>query len=110
MVVVSGVRCRVHSARRQRYCTPACRQAAWRARHTDPPAPTSPIIAARPRREITVYECTECEQRYLAEQWCPDCQRPCRKIDVGGLCPHCDEPVAIMDLTDQHVPSSTNRA
>jgi len=40
----------------------------------------------------------ECETRYLGEQWCPDCVRPCRRIGVGGLCPHCDEPVAIPDL------------
>jgi hypothetical protein len=37
----------------------------------------------------------ECEQRYLGEQWCVGCVRPCRRVGVGGLCPHCDEPVAI---------------
>lgn len=97
-------------SRRQRYCSPACRQAAWRTRHTAPAIPPDTVVAAaRPRREITVYTCTECDQRYYGEQWCPDCQRPCRRIDIGGLCPHCDEPVAIIDLLDQHVPSSTNR-
>lgn len=96
-------------SRRQRYCTPACRQAAWRNRH--PPAPTTPTVpAGRPRREITVYACPECEQRYLAQQWCHDCNRPCRKIDIGGLCHNCDEPVAISDLLDQHLMSSTTRA
>jgi hypothetical protein len=51
--------------RRQRYCTPACRQAAWRARH---PAPRPAIVvpARTRRRDITVYQCTECETRYLA--------------------------------------------
>jgi hypothetical protein len=89
--------------RRQHYCSPACRQAAWRARHTDPPPrPTIPIPTRMRRRDITIYECTECEQRYLAEQWCHDCNRPCTRIDFGGLCPHCDEPVTIKDLTDQH--------
>ncbi len=98
-------------SRRQRYCSPACRQAAWRARHTPTMAPSDhdDLLAVRPRREITVYACTECEQCYLAEQWCPDCQRPCRHVDLGGLCPHCDQPVAIIDLIDQHVPSSTIR-
>lgn len=97
--------------RRQRYCSPACRQTAYRRRQPTTSTPDRPApAAARPRREITVYLCGECEQRYLGEQWCHDCNRPCRKIDTGGLCPHCDEPVTIMDLTDQHVPSSINRA
>lgn len=86
--------------RRQTYCSPACRQAAWRARHTSPRPVDIPVVTARPRREITVYACTVCEQRYHAQQWCPDCQRPCRRVDTGGLCPHCDEPVAIGDLLD----------
>lgn len=86
-------------SRRQRYCSPACRQAAWRARHQREPAMPGPNVAPiRRRREITVYACTDCEQRYYGEQWCPDCQRPCRRIDIGGLCPHCEEPVTITDL------------
>ncbi len=84
--------------RRQRYCSPACRQAAWRARHAEPPVPTVATTTTRPRRDTTVYACAECEQRYLGQQWCPDCHRPCRRVDIGGLCPHCNEPVAIIDL------------
>jgi hypothetical protein len=60
------------------------------------------VTPRRTRREITIYQCAECDSRYLGEQWCRDCQRPCTRIDTGGLCPHCDEPVAISDLTDQH--------
>jgi hypothetical protein len=89
--------------RRQRYCSPACRQAAWRARSTPPtPDHTAAPATRRSRREVTIYQCTECDGRYLGEQWCPDCHRPCTRIDIGGLCPHCNEPVAIKDLTDQH--------
>jgi hypothetical protein len=83
--------------RRQRYCSPACRQAAWRGRA----ASATPSVAIPPRqhrRDITIYECTECGNRYLGEQWCPDCHRPCTRIDFGGLCPHCDEPVTVGDL------------
>ena len=29
-----------------------------------------------------------------------ECVRPCRRVGVGGLCPHCDEPVAIPDLLE----------
>ena len=89
--------------RRQRYCTPACRQAAFRARHSEnltPPAITVP--PNNPRRDITIYQCPNCGARHLGQQWCHDCNRPCTRIDLGGLCPHCDEPVAISDLTDQH--------
>jgi hypothetical protein len=45
-----------------------------------------------------IYECPHCEQRYLNDRRCPDCNLFCRRIDNGGSCPHCDEPVAISDL------------
>ena len=87
--------------RRQRYCTPACRQAAWRARH--PAARPAIVVPARiPRRDITVYECRACETRYLAQQYCHDCHQPCVRVDLGGLCPTCDTPVTISDILDQH--------
>jgi hypothetical protein len=79
---------------RRRYCSDTCRQAAWRQRH---PAPL-PVLPLRTPRVETVYECGTCETRYLGEQWCPDCQRPCRRIGPGGACPHCDQPVALTDL------------
>lgn len=90
--------------RRQRYCSPACRQTAWR-RRSNPVTPyqTNMIIPRRSRRDITIHQCTECDSRYLGEQWCPDCNRPCTRIDTGGLCPNCNEPIAVKDLTDQHM-------
>jgi hypothetical protein len=36
--------------------------------------------------------------RFLGQQRCPDCGLFCRRIGPGGLCPHCDEPVALADL------------
>lgn len=84
--------------RRQRYCTPACRQAAWRASHRVP-RPVITVPTATPRRARTVYECPGCQTRQLGHQWCDECNRPCTRVDLGGLCPHCDEPVAISDLT-----------
>jgi len=88
--------------RRQRYCSSACRQAGWRARHQDGGYEPVVIPARAPRRAITVYQCPECDSRFLGQQWCQACNRPCVRVDLGGLCPHCDEPVAISDLTDQH--------
>lgn len=87
--------------RRQRYCTPACRQAAWRARRPTPP-PSTVVPSRTHRRDNTVYQCPACDTRQLGQQWCHDCQRPCTRVDLGGLCPHCDEPVAISDILHQH--------
>jgi hypothetical protein len=87
--------------RRQRYCTQACRQAAWRARHPTP-APAITLPPRVPRRDVTVYECPGCDTRSLGQQWCPDCNRPAVRVDLGGLCPHCDQPITISDITDQH--------
>jgi len=87
--------------RRQAYCTPTCRQAAWRARQPHPvdsAAATVVVPAGRSRRDVTVYACTECDQRYLGLQWCPDCQRPCTRIGHGGLCRDCGEPMTVDEL------------
>lgn len=79
---------------RQRFCSAACRQAAWRREHTPPPPP----LPTRAPRPATVYECPACEVRYLGEQRCAECQQFCRRVGPGGRCPHCDEPVALADL------------
>lgn len=83
--------------RRQRYDTNACRQIAYRRRH-DNTLEVAPVPVGPRRRATTVYWCAECESRYLGEQWCPDCNRPCRRVGPGGSCPNCEEPVAISDL------------
>ncbi len=86
-------------AGRQVYCTAACRQQAYRSRVV-----VSEVLVATPtppqrgRREVSVYECPDCDQAYLGQQWCPDCQRPCVRLGVGGTCPHCLEPVSIDQL------------
>ena len=82
---------------RGRVCSAACRQAAWRQRHP-PPLPRMP--ERTPRRD-TIYECPSCGTRYLGEQRCPDCGIFCRRIGSGGPCPHCDEPVALVDLLSE---------
>lgn len=79
---------------RQRVCSSACRQALWRQRHRPP----APIVPARAPVVETVYECPMCATRLLGEQRCPDCRVFCRRIGPGGPCPHCDEPVALIDL------------
>jgi hypothetical protein len=85
-----------HPTGRRRYCSDACRQAAWRHRHSSPKEqlPTPNNVP----RSQTVYECPSCGSRYLGEQRCLDCQLFCRRVGPGGPCPHCGEPVAIEDL------------
>lgn len=84
---------------RQRFCTPAHRQTAWRRRH--PIAiPTMPLHTPR---QTTVYQCPACDTRYLGEQYCHECARFCRRLGVGGPCPACDEPVALVDLLPELV-------
>ena len=88
----------------QRYCGHPCRQAAHR-RRTSPQLELPQLPLGRPgTREHTVYECGDCGQRLLGEQWCPECQRPARRIGPGAPCPHCDEPVAVTDLTEAPMP------
>lgn len=90
---------------RQRYCTPACRQAAWRARHPQPaPQPADSITPGPPRRATTVYQCPVCDTRYLGQQWCSDCHHPCTRLGPGARCPHCDEPITINDILDEAQP------
>jgi hypothetical protein len=84
-------------AGRRRWCSAACRQAAWRRRHPATPGDAA-LPARRPARDCTIYQCGDCGQRYLGQQRCEDCGRFCRSIGPGGPCPHCDEPVAINDL------------
>ena len=87
---------------RQAYCTAACRQKAYRQRTI-----TTQIRAAIPsppqrnRRQMSVYQCPDCEQVLLGEQWCPDCQRPCHRLGLGGNCPYCAEPVTVDQLLDR---------
>ncbi len=84
-------------AGRQRWCSDACRQAAWRRRQPRTPAELPP---ARSRKNNTIYECPDCGQRQLGQQRCDDCGTFTQRIGPGGTCPHCDEPVAITDIQD----------
>jgi len=76
---------------RQRFCSTGCRQSAWRRQRS---APAEPVAA----KSDTVYECPECDARYLGDQRCPDCNTWARRIGPGGPCPSCDEPIAVADL------------
>jgi hypothetical protein len=88
---------------RARYCSDACKQRAYRLRQVNPTAADSAALAAELERlgELvahTLYECPECDQRYLGERRCRECNRFCRRLGLGGACLHCDEPLLIAEL------------
>jgi hypothetical protein len=85
---------------RRRYCSDACRARAYRRRRQATAPPPLPAVPTGGRRVRSVYECPDCQERFLGEQRCPDCNRFCRRIGLGGECPHCGEAVAVADLID----------
>lgn len=87
---------------RRVYCSSACKQVAYRHRQG------SELVAVNipdklPRRPLTVYECDTCGARAVGEQRCPDCGTFMSRLDFGGFCPHCEGPVALLDLLPQEV-------
>ena len=82
------------AARGRRYCSENCRRLAGRARNARPRKAHLTHVFA----EGTVYYCPECDTRYFGVQRCEVCDRYCRPLGIGGLCPCCDAPVAIQDL------------
>jgi len=89
---------------RARYCSDACKQRAYRLRQTPSPVDLDALTAElRSRHALTtrtVYECPSCEVRMLGEQRCPDCHVFCRRLGLGGPCPHCDDPLTLAELLD----------
>ena len=88
---------------RARYCSEACKQRAYRLRQTartapDPQARQTELKRLRALAAHTLYECPDCGERYLGIQRCPDCQRFCRALGLGGACPHCDQPILIAEV------------
>ncbi len=91
------------TSRRARYCSDACKQRAYRLRQTDTsPLDLDALTADLRARQVlvthTVYECPSCEARFLGDRRCPDCHVFCRRLGLGGLCPHCDDPVTLAEL------------
>ena len=75
---------------RGRYCSGACRQRAFRLRHTALPNLEEGLLRKALRRratltEHTIYECPTCETRYLGERRCSDCEQPILLSDLLDL-------------------------
>lgn len=84
---------------RRRYCSDACKQKAWRDQRAQPP------LTRRPPPIDTVYLCPQCDARYLGERRCPDCHLFTRSLGPGAPCPHCDEPIALVDIITDYQPN-----
>jgi hypothetical protein len=85
------------------YCGPACRQRAFRLRHQQAKRPKLTHLADTLRQERrlvaqTVYECPRCNERFLGERRCGDCNLMCRKVGLGGECAGCAEILTIAEL------------
>ena len=89
---------RLPAGRKRTTCSDSCRQAAWRRRHQ--PEWTPPALPpARPRKPVTVYESDACGTRLLGHQQCDCVSRAfMRRVDTGGTCPCCSEPVSFDEL------------
>lgn len=84
----------------KQWCGGAHRQAAYRRRHQAQQAPPA-LAPLRSRRESTVYECPDCETRFVGCQYCVDCHTFARRVGRGGSCPNCLEAVTIADLIEE---------
>jgi hypothetical protein len=84
------------------YCSPACKQRCYRARHTTPRLakvdPHAPERVRTDRVAHSVYECSSCSERFVGVRRCPDCHLFMRNVGVGGVCLHCDEPLLLTEL------------
>lgn len=95
---------------RARYCSHACRQRAFRVRQPDPvPVPDLPALDTALRRRQarvahTVYECPNCEARFLGERRCNECNTFCRALGLGGTCEGCDTVILLTELLGEVLP------
>src|SRR6266851_3674961 len=84
------------------YCSPACKQRCYRARHASPyraKVGTHPPKRARTDRVAhSVYECPSCGERFVALRRCPDCNLFLANLGLGGACTNCDEPLLLTEL------------
>ena len=87
---------------KRRWCSEGCRVAAWRRRRQQA-GPAITLPPARPRRPITVTSATAAPPAPWDSNAATNAAPSCAKLQLGGPCPHCDEPVAVTELLDQEV-------
>ena len=90
---------------RRKFCSDACRAAAYRARR-GAARPLVVVPSGARRVPLTVYECDICGARAVGQQRCTGCSTFMRRVGIGGACPFCDEPVAVAELIGPEVSPS----
>jgi hypothetical protein len=90
---------------RARFCSPAHRQLAYRLRRRESTAPNEPDLRHQLQRQRrltahTIYQCPQCQERFVGERRCPSCQLFSRSVGLGGRCPECDQPILLADLLE----------
>lgn len=92
---------------RARYCSRAHQQLAFRLRQRASQLDLQQLRRDLQRRRAvvahTVYECSDCGERFLGERRCPECHRFSRAVGLGGHCPECDTPLLLVDLLGEEV-------
>jgi hypothetical protein len=89
---------------RRKYCSHACRSAAYRRRHDTGRSELSTVSTGL-RPPVTIYECDGCGLRTTEEQRCETCGFSMHQVGIGGSCPHCDEPVTFSEFLGLEVPA-----
>jgi hypothetical protein len=89
--------------RPRRWCSPRCRQTAYRRRNA--PAPTAVAAPPNPMPATAtgVYECPGCGERLAGQSRCPDCNLYARRLGTGGHCPACGDIVTIEELLEDAI-------
>ena len=82
------------------FCSPRCRQAAYRARRRQATPTTPPPPAGRSRTTSGVYECPGCGDRLAGQRRCEQCNLFARRLGEGGSCPGCGDVITTDELLD----------
>lgn len=70
---------------RQIYHSDACKQRAYRRRQ----APSTLVRGPAMQDTLTAhsaYLCPSCEEQHFGEQWCSECNQPCRRLGFAFEC------------------------
>jgi len=78
--------------------TPAAKPPGPAATPTHPPKPFSPKLSGAATRPST--PAPAARPATTPNSGATTATSPCTRVGLGGLCPHCDEPVALADLLD----------
>lgn len=90
------------TSRRATFCSHRCQMVAFRRRrgHQQRARELSAQSLTPPCRDHIVYECPECDTRYLGEQRCSACGLFCKRLGPGGYCHGCGDIVTVDELLE----------